>query len=94
MMLALSVLDLPFEAGKHETVAADGAFSLKAASPLVVFHREVQPAQPASEKISVMAGQNFFRLDDRYQYKDNEQSDKFVEGEFLYRTTYGCQAVV
>lgn len=94
MMLALSVLDLPFSAAEHATETSDTAFRLKAASPMVVFHKEIQPAAEADEAVPVMVGQNFFRVDDRYHYIDNERYDKFVTGEFLHRTAYGCQVVL
>ena len=94
MMLALAVLDLPFAAGAHATEVREAAFRLTAAGPLVVFHREIQPADDADEAVPVMLGQNFFRADDRYQFADNEQVDKFVTGEVLFRTVYGCQVVL
>ena len=94
MMLALAVTEMPFKAGEHEQAVKGSEFSLKAASPMIVFHKEILPARPAEARIPVMAGQNFFRSDDRYRYVDNEQFDKFAEGEFLYRVPYGCQVVV
>lgn len=94
MMLALSVLDLPFKAGEHATQVRETAFSLTAGSPFIVFHKEIRPAESAKGETPVLVSQNFFRPDDRYRYEDNERMDKFVRDEFLFRTPYGCQVVV
>ena len=97
MMLVLSFMDLPFASGKHETEIKELSVSLQAASPLIVFHKEIKEAQPVQEQVPpvpMMISQNFFRPDDRYQYENNEKSDKFVHEEFLFRTPYGCQVVL
>ncbi|QTA80960.1 Uncharacterized protein dnl_32770 [Desulfonema limicola] len=94
IMMALSVLDLPFSAKTHESEVKDLSFSLKPASPMIVFHKEIRKAVLSEEKIPVMLSQNFFRTDDRYKYVDNERFDKFIIDEFLFRTAYGCQAVL
>lgn len=94
MMLALSVLDLPFKPGKHDTGTQDAAFSLTAASPVIVFHKEVRESRPAEAKTPVMISQHFFDPGDRFYHKDNERFDKYVEDEFLFRKPYGCQVVV
>jgi len=94
MMLALSVLDLPFEAKTHETDADDRAFSLTAGSPLIAFHQEIRPAPAAETPLPMMVTQRYFRPDDRYRYEGNERFDKFVSGEFLLQTPYGCQVVL
>ncbi len=44
MMLALSVLDLPFKADEHKTEIDGQRFALTAASPLIVFHKEIREA--------------------------------------------------
>ncbi|QTA85345.1 hypothetical protein [Desulfonema magnum] len=94
MMLALSVLDIPFKAEKHETTTKGVMFSLKANSHSIVFHKEIREGQPSEEKIPLLVSQHFFRADDRYYYEDNERFDKFVEEEFLVHTGYGCQMVL
>jgi hypothetical protein len=94
MMLALAVLDLPFEAKKHETAMDGRTLTLKAASPLIAFHKEIKPAKPAGEKTPILVSQNFFRQGDRYRHVNNERVDKFVTDEFLVHTVYGCQVVV
>ena len=94
MMLALSVLDLPFEAGNHEVQVRETAFQLTAESPFIVFHQEIRPAPAADTEAPILVSQNFFRPDDRYRFVENERIDKFIRDEFLWRTPYGCQVVV
>ena len=94
MMLALAVTDLPFSAEKPEVTYGEGHMSLKTASPAVVFHREIMPAQPAAEPPPVLLSQNYFREDDRYRYENGQPVDKYVSDEFLIRTTYICQVVL
>ena len=94
MMLALSVLDLPFRPEKHEPTTRGITFTIKAGSPMIVFHKEIRPAAPAEEKIPILVSQHFFRPDDRYRYVDNERFDKYVKDEFLVHTAYGCQLVL
>ncbi|MBI5725512.1 MAG: hypothetical protein HZA50_16260 [Planctomycetes bacterium] len=94
MMLALSVLDLPFEAGKHESAAKDASITIKAASPMIVFHKEISEAPQADARTPILVSQNYFRADDRYTFVDNERTDKYVAEEFLTFVVYGCQVVV
>lgn len=94
MMLAMSVLDLPFEAGKHSSEFSGPRMILKAGSNSVVFNEEIKTARETAEISSVLTGQNFFAQNDRYRYERNERFDKFVTEEFLTRVVYGCQVVV
>ena len=94
MMFALAVLDLPYEAGKNEAKTVDAVYTLKAASPMIVFHKEIKPAIEAEQKTPILVGQNYFRADDRYRNEGNERFDKYVTDEFLPGIVYGCQVVV
>ncbi len=94
MMLALAVLDLPFEAEKHTSSITDLEFSLEPGSPLVVFHKEIREAQPFDERVPILVSQNFYRHGDRYRFVNNERFDKFVTEEFLVHTVYGCHVVI
>lgn len=94
MMFALSVLELPFEAGKHEMKFEAGKMTLKPASPVVAFHEEVRPAVEAKTKLPILVSQNFYRPSDRYREENGERIDHFITGEFIVHTVYGCQVVV
>jgi hypothetical protein len=94
MMLALALLDLPFESAEHESEFDGPKMRLTAASPVVVFHEEVKPAADVADDTPILVSQNFFRHDDRYRYENNQRLDKYVMDEFLVHTVYGCQVVV
>ncbi len=94
MMLALSVLDIPFEAEEHVTKFEKTKMTLTAASPMAVYHEQVQQTPAIELQTPILVSQNFFRHSDRYRYVNNEREDKFVTDEFLTHTVYGCQVVV
>lgn len=94
MMFALSVLDLDWEPGKHESETADNKLTLTAGSPLLVYHDQIRPAKDGRKETSVLVSQNFFQVNDRYRYEGSDRLDKFVTDEFIKRTAYGCQVVV
>jgi len=89
MLLALAVVDLPFKAGQHEEKLDGLRYTLRAGSPLVMFHREIREAPKADEPAGVLVAQHFFRADDRYRHENNEQFDQYVTEEFLPRVVYG-----
>jgi len=93
MMMALAVSDLPFKAQPHTSHTKDGAFVLKAGSPLLVFYKEIRPASEASEKLPLLASQHYFDPDDRYRYEGAERADKYIEDEFLINHAYACRTV-
>lgn len=94
MMFALSVLDLPFEPAKHLITFNGPKMELGTAGPIIAFHEEVRRAAAPDGKVPVLVGQNFFRPNDRYRDEAGERTDKYVTGEFLINTVYGCQVVV
>jgi len=100
MMLALAVLDLPFEAGKHVTKSENGQFTITAATPLIAFHKEIKPApvrdaaQPPNGGGELLITENFFRASDRHRMEGNEKFDKYVTDEFLAGVVYGANVVV
>jgi hypothetical protein len=94
MLLALSVLDLPFTAGEHTLETAPGRRTLRAASPLLAVRKELRDSPPAAHAAPLLVSQDCFRLDDRHEYVDSEQRDKFVRDEFLAEVAYGCRVVV
>jgi hypothetical protein len=97
MMLALAVLDLPFDAPKHDGKTEAGRFDLTAGGPVIVYHKEVKPAAaPAgnAEQGQLLVSQSFFRAGDRYRMQGNEKFEKNVTFEFLTGTVYGASIVV
>jgi hypothetical protein len=97
MLLALALLDLPFEGTAPESKETGPGFTLTAKSPLIVFHRELKPVPPAPADApgpSLLVTQSFFRHDDRYRLEGNERFEKPVTGEFLAGVVYGTHVVV
>ena len=94
MMFALSVLDLPFEAPKHDVKFAGGKMTLNPAGRFIAFHEEVRPADGAGGQVPILVSQNFYRPGDRFREENGEKLDKFVTGEFVAHTVYRCQVVV
>ncbi len=94
MMLALAVLDLPFEAGKHESQYDQAKMTLTAGGPMVVFHKEIKESASVAKQTPILVSQNFFRANDRYRHENNERMDKYVTEEFLAGVVYGCQVVI
>ena len=93
-LLALAVLDLPFEAPKHEVNADGGEYTLQAGGAGIAYFKDIEPAAESTEETPVLVSQNYFRLDDRFRYEGNQQFDKFVTDEFLTGVVYGCQVTV
>lgn len=95
MMLALAVLDLPFEAAKHTTKAENGQFTFTAGGPCILFHKEIKPAEAdKAAQGQLLVSQSFFRHGDRYRMEGNEKFEKYVTDEFLTGVTYGANIVV
>ncbi len=93
MMLAMSLVDIPAEAAKHELNYEDSRLTIRAAGPMVAFHKEIETAE-LSEATPILVSQNFFRLGDRFRHENNERLDKYVTEEFVIHTVYGCQVVL
>src|SRR5260370_40270024 len=94
MMLALSVLDLPFSAGKAMVKFDANKMTYTPADMLTAFHEDVRPVGGQAGKVQILVSQNFYRQGDRYRDENGERLDKFVTGEFVMQTVYGCQVVV
>lgn len=98
MMLALAVLDLPFDAKKHLTKADGGKLTLTAGGPVIVYHKEIKVAAPQGGQDAaqgqLLVSQSFFREGDRYRQEGNEKFEKYVTDEFLTGAVYGANVVV
>ncbi|MES2469646.1 MAG: hypothetical protein V4675_20250 [Verrucomicrobiota bacterium] len=96
IMLALAVLDLPLEADAKpaKSELKDGVLTLTPSARSLLFHQEIKAAELDKDGPPLLVSQNFYREGDRYLQENGEKSDKFVSGEFLTGTVYGCQIVV
>ncbi len=75
----------------HQT--AGNRKTVTAASPAVVFHREIRPASLADDAPPILVSQNFYRYGDRYRHEGGQRIDKYVT-EFLPGVVYGCHVVI
>ncbi|MFM7162531.1 MAG: hypothetical protein ACKO3P_19410 [Planctomycetaceae bacterium] len=94
MLLALSVLDLPFESSENKLTIEGTKLTLSPGGPAIVFHEELRRAEAREPAGRILVGQSYFRHGDRHQIIDGEQVDKYVTEEFLVHTVYGCQVVI
>lgn len=94
MLLALSVLDLPFTGQPIRRERDGNTERLTAQSPLLLVRQELRAADGATSGSPILISQDFFRLDDRYRWEGNDRIDNFVTGEFLADVAYGCQVVL
>jgi hypothetical protein len=94
MLLALAVLDLPFESPKQEPVFDKAKMTLTPPDQAVAVHEEIREVAAREPAARVLVGQSYFRLGDRHRTVDGEQVDNYVTEEFLIHTVYGCQVVV
>jgi len=94
MMLAMAVLDLPFEAPEHRTELKDGVAVFTAAGSLIAAIDEIRPADVADAASSILVSQNIYKHNDRYRHEGAQKLDKFLTDEFVVNTVYGCQIAV
>ena len=94
IMLALAVLDLPFEEPEQNFEFVDNTMTYKAAGPAIVLHQQVKDAIFERGNSTVLVSENFFQKNDRYRYENGVRFDKFVNDDFLAHTLYGSQVVL
>jgi hypothetical protein len=93
MLLALSVLDLPFDPQKTETEIKERSVTIQPKQNLLLFHEQLLPSEQ-SKKSEVLMSQRFYRLDSRYRYEKGEKLENFVDEEFLPGIPYGSIVVL
>ncbi len=93
-MFALALLDLPNESPDHQMEVVNQAIKIQTAGPVIVLHEQIEVAREGQDVPPVLVSQNFFRENERYATINGEPVDRFISGEFLYQTVYGCQLVI
>lgn len=94
VMLALAVIDLPFQAAKHDLDIDGTKLTFKAGGGVIAFHREIKTADIAEDRPPLLVSQSYFRNGDRYRMENGEKVDQFVTDEFVAGVVYGSQVVV
>jgi hypothetical protein len=97
MLLALALLDLPFEASDHTTNgtwAFPGRLTITTASHALLVRRELRVAERDEAGRPLLVEQKVFRADERYRYEGNRRYESYVDGELLTHVVYGSQVVI
>ena len=93
-LLALAMIDLPFEAAKAEVKFDGGRLTHKSGGPAIVYHEEIRPSEAAQGKLPILVSQNLFDPADRFRTENGEKLDHFLGEEVLVQRLLGCQVVV
>lgn len=94
MLLALALLDLPFEAAEHQVVANGRSVRMTAGSPLLLALEDIGDAAPAAGTPDVLVGEDFFLPERRTVRVAGVERESYVTGEFLTGRPYGCRVVL
>lgn len=94
VLLALAVLDVPFEASEHKTSTAAEVRQLEAGSPLLIVRKEIEEVESSDSAGPVLISQSYFQLDRPFYFDGNRQLDAFIQDEFVIGVAYGCKYVV
>ncbi len=94
MLLALSVLDLPWESPRQAPQYDGPKMTLESPVPAIAVHEEIREVEAREAASRVLVGQAWFRQGERHRIVDGEQVDLHVTDEFLVHTVYGCQVVI
>lgn len=93
-LLALALLDLPFEAAEHSTQEEGMQLSMQAGSPLLLVRKGLAQAELDGDAPRVLVAQDIFRLDSRYVVVNGRKVESFERGDLRTGVAYGCRVVL
>ncbi|MDA0658096.1 MAG: hypothetical protein O2931_01390 [Planctomycetota bacterium] len=94
-LLMLAVLDLPFEAKKHELETTAAGVTIRAASPALVYHETFECAEESAADSPVLVNQRYFDPSIRSEVIAGQPRDKYLDtDDFVVQHVYGCQVNV
>ncbi|MEO0480402.1 MAG: hypothetical protein AAF196_13050 [Planctomycetota bacterium] len=93
MLLALAILDLPFDGAEHQPEEIEGGTRFTAAHRLLLARRQLRSVE-TSNATNLLVSQKFFRPEARTRVRDGVVEDVWVDGEFLRGQPYGLHTVV
>ncbi len=93
-MCALAVTELPFVAAAHAMVPAGPHLAITAAGNALAGSSQLVDGELASAGPPLVVGQNYVRADDRHDYIDGEQVDKYIDNPFAAGVVYSCLVVL
>ena len=96
MFLALALLDLPFEAPRHQIERTGTRVRIQLAGPTLIYRRRVQPALEtiAGKGARILVNESFFRPGAEESHPGEDRGPRPVTGEFLSGAVYGGRVVV
>lgn len=94
ILLALALLDLPYQSAEHTTAAEGSTLSIRAGSPLLLVRKDLAAAEQSADAPRVLVAQDIYRLDARYVRVNGRQVESFVSGDLRAGVAYGCRVVV
>lgn len=89
-MLALAIIDLPFEAAEHEQTFEDGRLTVEAGSRAILLHEQIQQAALVEDAPTLLVSQRQFELGAK---SDKDGQPPKLE-EFLKHSVYGTQIII
>ena len=93
-MCALAVIDLPFVPGAHAITATGPGLEIVAAGNALAGTSQLVDGELVAAGPPLVVGQNYVRHDDRHDFVDGEQLDKYVTGALATGVVYTCQIVL
>ncbi len=93
-LLAIALLDLPFESGERTVERGDTTATLTSTEPFVLYRRELEDAEIATGAGEILVQQNLFDVADRHREENGRRVDRFLSEEFVAGRAYGCQVVL
>ncbi|MAF67105.1 MAG: hypothetical protein CMJ84_15785 [Planctomycetes bacterium] len=94
MLLALALLDVPFESGRHALSTSEAGVEISAASALLLVRKERVDAALADEAARILVAQDLFRLSERHRMENGRRVEAFLHGPLETGVAYGCRVVV
>ena len=93
-MCALAIVDLPFEAAPHAYAPSGPKLTITAAGNALVGISQIVDGELVTGGPPLVVGTSYVRTDDRHDYVDGEQVDKYVTGALATSLVYTCQVVI
>lgn len=93
-MVALAFTDLPFVAGAHAITPDGPRLTIAAASNVLAGSSQLVDGALVTGGAPLVVGMSYVRADDRHEWVNGEQVDKYVDGPFATGVVYTCRVVI
>ncbi|CAN5849621.1 hypothetical protein BH11MYX3_BH11MYX3_07920 [soil metagenome] len=93
-MVALAVTDLPFVAGTHSITPEGPRLTIVAGAQALAGTSQLVDGELTTGGPPLVVGMSYVRPDDRHEWINGEQVEKYVEGPFATGVVYMCNVVL